>query len=1551
MKNKWVIVLLAIIFTACPTTPSITAVKLQSSVNTVAATQKLDLTLEVSGTGAFDPSVNWNITPNLGNITTNPNNTVIYNSPMVSSDTNIIIRATAKSDPSKYGETTIQIKAPTIGTITTAAAKTTLESEESTNITAKIEGTGAFNTNVSWEILSGGGSLSSSTANPVNYTAPKVGVDTDVVLQATAVGNPSKKQSIQLKVLTAKVVQGINLSATNRTLTSGTGSSEINAVVNGSGAIQNAVTWEIVGGGGILSNPTDTNVTYNAPATTQDMIVTVKATSKADPSKTDTITLIVIAPTVVNTIQINATSKVIKSNTTTTLNATISGTGNPNPNAKWEIVSGGGALSSLSGASVTYAPTVVTADTEVIIRATSSDDASKTTTITIVIEPIPTITGISLSVPSTTLQASTTTSLSASATGFGNPDLGIKWSIIGNQGTLSNATGANTTFTAPDVSSATTVQIKAESVQDSSKFALTEFAINPKPEIEVLVNPTSMTVDAGKTVALSAAVNHATNSNVTWSSTSGTLVPNGNSVQWTAPMSQVNTTATVTATSIENPNKKTSVSVTINALPVEVYTLPLHPAYNSAGFNFGTGTNQSSIAVAYGIHFHIAARAGTETIGGTWTSSNPNVVGIVATNAPNGSANLVRLVGTGIGSSAIITFVASNGQQRQVQVNVNAMTAKPLPTVCVTGTGGYIAIRPDGRYVMSGDLTGLGLPNVSGTVTESILGVATSRLLRGCVGGIYSVTLMTTDPQVSYASGDYIPTGNTTRALTEFSHCPILSVQQKYYTGHLVCSNTNGQAWGANFSGQFGANLPKDGTKRALQSNGGSGFAWIASTERFAVGMQWNGAAWATGDWFHNWGDNGGAGDSQNWIAVPELNGMVTCDLDNDLTMCIPPSRTTLIVHGDGTKGGRTGKIHYRPEQFSIPAGEIAVAVAVGQESVLLLTETGVFRRGVLRIASGQDSCNCWEKITSITGTPLEISAAKAWYILKTTTSAFRNSASGFSSMEAVNPDASFTADPPNINLLERVVGIVQIGLTGFSNNEFFATSRDTSVETELGNWVNGKRELRLHCIRAGVSTSVVITHKIFPNISREIPVTCTGNQNPRIVRFYELNNNLEPKPWDALKLQWQLEEPEGQSITCKLDLDDNGTWDHIQNNCNDGNNYNHVWNPNQTGARNIKLRVEDGYGGASERYLGFTVQSSNHEPSISIFTVTPLSGTAPLNVSYSWTVTDPDNDPLTCQLDATGDGTYEYSYACSSRSSQTYTFSSNGTYTSRFKVTDGRGGEVSATRVVSLGSGIVTPPPPNASGNVVPSTIYGKAKDPILFQINHSGLSGNVVCRVSLQGIEGEKLINPCPNGLKQFMVFQIHGSYRLDIVIENELGKTVKISTLAEIYEEPSATLKFFACADNAFRQGFADLAQSLADIGANEVSPNPLPENWKDLVQEGLSILTDNEKRTILTNALTWLSTLRYKFALQLPLFPSMLDLVKSHTFTVGTEFMAWISRVLIPAIEKTASKLTGIAAKYGVVLTLAYVNYHLYAPLVTQCILPLAPSNLGGGGGSW
>ena len=88
---------------------------------------------------------------------------------------------------------------------------------------------------------------------------------------------------------------------------------------------------------------------------------------------------------------------------------------------------------------------------------------------------------------------------------------------------------------------------------------------------------------------------------------------------------------------------------------------------------------------------------------------------------------------------------------------------------------------------------------------------------------------------------------------------------------------------------------------------------------------------------------------------------------------------------------------------------------------------------------------------------------------------------------------------------------------------------------------------------------------------------------------------------------------------------------------------------------------------------------SFNLAPSVSFFVANPWTGYAPLTVTFSWNVSDPDGDTLTCYLDIDNDGNTDYTINdCANNTSFQHTYSNAGNYIAKLTVDDGRGGTVS---------------------------------------------------------------------------------------------------------------------------------------------------------------------------------------------------------------------------------------------------------------------------------
>ena len=84
--------------------------------------------------------------------------------------------------------------------IDATATPASISSGATSSLNAVVIGTGAFNANVNWSIVSGGGSLSSNTGVNVTYTAPSVSVQTSIEVKANAVGDANFSKTLTLIV-------------------------------------------------------------------------------------------------------------------------------------------------------------------------------------------------------------------------------------------------------------------------------------------------------------------------------------------------------------------------------------------------------------------------------------------------------------------------------------------------------------------------------------------------------------------------------------------------------------------------------------------------------------------------------------------------------------------------------------------------------------------------------------------------------------------------------------------------------------------------------------------------------------------------------------------------------------------------------------------------------------------------------------------------------------------------------------------------------------------------------------------------------------------------------------------------------------------------------------------------------------------------------------------------------------------------------------------------------------------------------------------------------
>jgi hypothetical protein len=167
---------------------------------------------------------------------------------------------------------------------------TTLNAGQSINLSAKVTFTTATSgESVTWSIVSGGGTLTNKTALGVTFTAPSLTTASITQIKATSVQDTSKSatRDLNINAVSNGITSVVITPPANTTLAAGA-TLNLNAVVTGTGAFNNAVTWELLvasGKTGTLTNQTATNATYTAPSQVSNGTVTVRAISVQDTGK------------------------------------------------------------------------------------------------------------------------------------------------------------------------------------------------------------------------------------------------------------------------------------------------------------------------------------------------------------------------------------------------------------------------------------------------------------------------------------------------------------------------------------------------------------------------------------------------------------------------------------------------------------------------------------------------------------------------------------------------------------------------------------------------------------------------------------------------------------------------------------------------------------------------------------------------------------------------------------------------------------------------------------------------------------------------------------------------------------------------------------------------------------------------------------------------------------------------------------------------------------------------------------------------------------------
>ncbi|MFC4426424.1 hypothetical protein [Deinococcus navajonensis] len=179
-----------------PVPTAITGISASAQPSSIMAGETAQLGASLTGTGNFDRSVRWSVISGGGTLSSDSGATVRYQAPTQA--TTAVIRAASVAKPSVYTDVTVVVKAPAVTGLTVSATPSSVPSGGISTLKATVSGTPGFHPAVTWSVVSGGGTLSSTSGESVTLTAP-TGPAT-VVVRATSVADSSKSATATVDV-------------------------------------------------------------------------------------------------------------------------------------------------------------------------------------------------------------------------------------------------------------------------------------------------------------------------------------------------------------------------------------------------------------------------------------------------------------------------------------------------------------------------------------------------------------------------------------------------------------------------------------------------------------------------------------------------------------------------------------------------------------------------------------------------------------------------------------------------------------------------------------------------------------------------------------------------------------------------------------------------------------------------------------------------------------------------------------------------------------------------------------------------------------------------------------------------------------------------------------------------------------------------------------------------------------------------------------------------------------------------------------------------------
>ena len=481
------------------------------------------------------------------------------------------------------------------------------------------------------------------------------------------------------------------------------------------------MTWTVSGAG--CSGPSCGTISssglYTSPAAVPTpAVVSVTATSVADPGKYASATVSLVAPQPPPVVAVAVTPASASVTIGATQQFAASVTGPSNTAVTW-TVSGAGcsgtSCGTISSSGLYTSPATVPAPAVVTVTATSVAQPGKyaSAAISLVAPLPPAAVGVAITPGSASVTIGTTQQFAASVTGESNT--AVTWTVSGAgcSGPSCGTISSSGLYTSPAaVPAPAIVTVTATSVAEPAKYASATISLvapQPPPVVAVAVTPASASITIGATQQFAASVTGASNTAVTWTvSGTGCSGPSCGTISssglYTSPAAvPAPAIVTVTATSVAEPANYASATVSLVApQPPPVVAVAVTPASASVT----TGATQQ----------FTASVTGASNTAVTWTVSGAGCSG--------SSCGTISSGGLYTGPAAvpnpatvIITATSVADQTKYASATVSLAPLPPPAVVAVTVTPGSASVTIGATQQFAASVTGTSNTAVTWTVS------------------------------------------------------------------------------------------------------------------------------------------------------------------------------------------------------------------------------------------------------------------------------------------------------------------------------------------------------------------------------------------------------------------------------------------------------------------------------------------------------------------------------------------------------------------------------------------------------------------------------------------------------------------------------------------------------------------------------------------------------------------------------------------------------------------------------------------------------------------